>query len=201
MKKFRITIAVVLSVMSFAGIQSAKADTGSGMSGVKVEKSEQKKVRIYTQPGAPVDVAIIDADGNVLYRGMISKNAKRATSFNLNNLPDGQYYLTAGNNAWWMSQGLTIKGNALNVDERGLQQVTQPTVTAYEKNKIEVVLPAKNIDQASVAIYDAQNVLVQSDTFKGPVRRFDLSALPDGAYTFVVGPTEKKFTTRVDIQH
>ncbi|WP_461128686.1 T9SS C-terminal target domain-containing protein [Spirosoma aerophilum] len=201
MKKFQLTIAVLLSAMSLAGMGDAKADTGSGMNGVKVEKSEQKKVRIYTQPGASVDVALIDVDGNVLYRGVIGKNDKRATSFNLNNLPDGQYYLTAGNNAWWMSQGLTIKANALNVDERSLQQVTQPTLTAYEKNKIEVVLPAKNIDEANVAIYDAQNVLVQTDTFKGSVRRFDLSALPSGAYTFVVGPSEKKFTTHIDIQH
>ncbi|WP_461146594.1 T9SS C-terminal target domain-containing protein [Spirosoma pulveris] len=201
MKKFRVTIAVVLSVMSLASFQGAKADTGSGMSGVKVEKSEQKKVRIYTQPGTPVDVALIDADGNVLYRGTISKKVKQTTSLNLNNLPDGQYFLTASNDAWWMSQGLTIKGNAVNVDERGLQQLTEPTVTAYEKNKIELTLPAKNINEASVAIYDAQNVLVQLDSFKGSVRRFDLSALPDGAYTFVVGPNEKKFTTRVDIQH
>ena len=171
------------------------------MGGVKVEKSEQKKVRIHTQPGTPVDVAIIDADGNVLYRGVISKNAKRATSFNLNSLPDGQYYLTAGNNAWWMSQGLTIKGNALNVDERSLQQLAKPTLTAYEKNKIEVVMPAKNISGANVAIYDAQNALVQTSTFTGPARRFDLSGLPDGAYTFVVGPDQKQFTTRVDIKH
>ena len=201
MKKFRLSIAVLLSVWSLAGLGEAKADTGSGMGGVKVEKSEQKKVRIYTQPGTPVDVAIIDADGNVLYRGVIAKNAKRSTSFNLNSLPDGQYYLTAGNNAWWMSQGLTIKANALNVDERSLQQLAQPTLTAYEKNKIEVVLPAKNIGEANVAIYDAQNVLVQTDTFKGPARRFDLSGLPDGAYTFVVGPNQKQFTTRVDIKH
>ncbi|MFD2935238.1 DUF3244 domain-containing protein [Spirosoma flavum] len=201
MKKFRISIAVLLSVWGLAGMGDAKADTGSGMSGVKVEKSEQKKVRIYTQPGSSVDVAIIDADGNVLYRGIISKNNKRATSFNLNGLPDGQYYLTAGNNTWWMSQGLTIKANALNVDDRNLQQLTQPTLTAYEKNKIEVVLPAKNIDEANVAIYDAQNVLVQTDTFKGSVRRFDLSGLPNGAYTFVVGPNQKQFTTRVEIQH
>ncbi|RZM00147.1 MAG: T9SS type A sorting domain-containing protein [Pedobacter sp.] len=201
MKKFRLAVAVLLTAMSLAGMGDAKADTGSGMSGVKVEKSEQKKVRIYTQPGASVDVAIIDADGNVLYRGFITKNAKRATSFNLNSLPDGQYYLTASNNAWWMSQGLTIKANALNVDERSMQQMAEPTLTAYEKNKIEVVLPAKNINEANVAIYDAQNVLVQSDTFKGSVRRFDLSGLPDGAYTFVVGPNEKKFITRVAIQH
>lgn len=201
MKKFRLSIAVLLSVWSLAGLGEANADNGSGMGGVKVEKSEQKKVRVYTQPGSPVDVAIIDADGNVLYRGIISKNAKKATSFNLNSLPDGQYYLTAGNSAWWMSQGLTIKSNAISVDARNLQQVAKPTLTAYEKNKIEVLLPSQNVDEANVAIYDAQNVLVQTDTFKGSTRRFDLSALPDGAYTFVVGPTEKQFTTRVDIRH
>ena len=168
---------------------------------MKVEKSENKKVRVYTKPGTPVDVAIIDADGNVLYRGLITKNNQRATSFNLNNLPDGQYYLTAGNNDWWMSQGLTIKANALSVDAKNLLQVAQPTLTAYEKNKIEVVLPVKNVDETTVAIYDPQNVLVQTDSFKGSVRRFDLSALPDGAYTFVVGPNQKQFTTRIDIQH
>ena len=201
MKKFRLSIAVLVSVWSLAGLGEANADNGSGMGGVKVEKSEQKKVRVYTQPGSPVDVAIIDADGNVLYRGSISKNAKKATSFNLNSLPDGQYYLTAGNSAWWMSQGLTIKSNAISVDTRNLQQVAQPIITAYEKNKIEVMLPTKNVDEANVAIYDAQNVLVQTNSFKGSTRRFDLSALPDGAYTFVVGPNEKQFKTRIDIRH
>ena len=87
MKKFRLSIAVLLSVWSLAGMGDVKADNGSGMGGVKVEKSEQKKVRVYTKPGASVDVAIIDADGNVLYQGFIAKNAKGATSFNLNNLP------------------------------------------------------------------------------------------------------------------
>jgi hypothetical protein len=201
MKQFRLSIAVLLSVWSLAGTGVANADNGAGANGVKVEKSEQKKVRIYTQPGASVDVALIDADGNVLYRGIISKNAKKATSFNLNSLPDGQYYLTAGNNSWWMSQGISIKANAINVDERNLQQLTQPTLTAYEKNKIEVNLPTKNIEESNVAIYDAQNVLVQTDSFKGSTRRFDLSSLPDGAYTFVVGPNQKQFTTRVDIRH
>lgn len=201
MKKFRLSIAVLLSVWSLAGLGVAKADNGSGMGGVKVEKSASKKVRVYTKPGTSVDVALIDADGNVLYRGVIAKNEQHATSFNLHNLPDGQYYLTAGNSAWWMSQGLTIKANSVNVDERNVQQVAKPTLTVYEKNKIEVVLPVSNVDHSSVAIYDPQNVLVQTDSFKGSVRRFDLSGLPSGAYTFVVGPDQKQFTTRVDIQH
>ena len=201
MKKIRLSIAVLLSVWSLAGTGVANADNGSGMGGVKVEKSEQKKVRVYTKPGAPVDLALIDADGNVLYRGIICKNNQKATSFNLNSLPDGQYFLTAGNNSWWMSQGLTIKANSVNIDERNLQQVAEPTITAYEKNKIEVVLPTKNVEESTVAIYDPQNVLVQVDSFKGTTRRFDLSSLPAGAYTFVVGPYQKQFTTRIDIQH
>ena len=201
MKKFRLSIAVLLSVWSLAGMGDAKADNGSGMGGVKVEKSEQKKVRVYTKAGASVDVAIIDADGNVLYRGIIANNNQKSTSFNLNSLPDGQYFLTAGNNAWWMSQGLTIRANTVSVDERNLLQVAQPTLTAYEKNKIEVVLPAKNVDESTVSIYDPQNVLVKTDTFKGSTRRFDLSSLPDGAYTFVVGPNQKQFISHVDIQH
>ncbi|MCK8490289.1 MULTISPECIES: T9SS C-terminal target domain-containing protein [Spirosoma] len=201
MKQFRLSIAVLLSVWGLAGMGDAKADNGAGANGVKIEKSEQKKVRVYTPTTAPVEVAIIDADGNLLYRGLISKKQKGATSFNLNSLPDGQYFLTAGNNAWWLSQGLTIKGNALSIDERNLQQVMEPTVAAYEKNKFEVNLPAKNVEEANVAIYDSQNMLVQTDSFKGSVRRFDLSALPDGAYTFVVGPTQKQFSTRVAIKH
>lgn len=201
MKQFRLSIAVLMSVWGLAGMGDAKADSGSGMGGVKVEKSEQKKVRVYTKPGAAVDVALIDADGNVLYRGLISKNNQKATSFNLNSLPDGQYYLTAGTSSWWMSQGLTIKANAVNIDERNLQQVAEPTLTAYEKNKFEVVLPVKNVEESTVSIYDPQNVLVQTDTFKGAIRRFDLSSLPDGAYTLVIGPNQKQFTTRVDVLH
>ena len=204
MKKFRVSIAVLLSVWSLAGTGSANADNGPGANGVKIEKSESKKVRLYipttgSTSNATVDVAIIDTDGNVLYQGVVAGNKTGRQSFNLRNLPDGQYYITAGNNAWWMSQGVIIRGNALTVDARNLQQVTQPTLTAYEKNKIEVTMPATNVTDASVAIYDAQNVLVHAGKFTGSTRRFDLSSLPEGAYTFVVGPEQKRFSSRINI--
>ena len=205
MKKFRLTIAVLLSVWSLAGTEGAKADNGSGANGVKIEKSESKKVRLYipttsSTPNAAIDVAIIDTEGTVLYQGVVAQNKAGRQSFNLKNLPDGQYFITAGNNAWWMSQGVTIRGNDLTVDSRNLQQVTQPTLTAYEKNKIEVTMPATNVTDASVAIYDAQNTLVHAEKFTGVARRFDLSSLPEGAYTFVVGPDQKHFSSRVDVR-
>ena len=205
MKKFRLSIAVLLSVWSLASTASAQADTGSGANGVKIEKSESKKVRLYIPTASStsttaIDVAIIDADGNVLYQGVAARNKAGQQSFNLKNLPDGQYYITAGTNAWWLSQGVSIRGNALTVDARNLQQVTQPTLTAYEKNKIEVIMPATNVKNASVAIYDAQNALVHTENFTGSVRRFDLSSLPEGAYTFVVGPDQKHFSSRVDVR-
>lgn len=203
MKKFRVSIAVLLSVWSLAG-QEAKADNGSGANGWKIEKSDNKKVRLYIPTGSqkqnvPVDIAIIDTQGTVLYKGVV-RTKSGLQSFNLKNLPDGQYYITAGNNAWWMSQAVTIQGNGLTVDARNLQQVMQPTLTAYEKNKIEVTMPATNVTDASVSIYDAQNVLVHAEKFTGPARRFDLSSLPEGAYTFVVGPQQKHFSSRVDVR-
>lgn len=205
MKKSSLSIAVLLSVWSLAGTAGAQADNGSEANGVKIEKSESKKIRLYIPTASStsnpaVDVAIIDADGNVLYQGAATRNKTGQQSFNLKNLPDGQYYITAGTNAWWMSQGVIIRGNALTVDARNLQQVAQPTLTAYEKNKIEVTMPATNVRDASVAIYDAQNVLVHAEKFTGPARRFDLSSLPEGAYTFVVGPDQKHFSSRVDVR-
>jgi hypothetical protein len=203
MKTFRLSIAVLLSLWSLAG-QGAKADDGSGPNGWKIEKSDNKKVRLYIptesqKQNAPVDIAIIDTEGTVLYKGVV-RGKTGQQSFNLKNLPDGQYYITAGNNAWWMSQGVSIQGNGLTVDARNLQQVMQPTLRAYEKNKIEVVMPATNVTDASVAIYDAQNVLVHAEKLTGPARRFDLSSLPEGAYTFVVGPQQKRFSSRVDVR-
>ncbi|GAB3566822.1 hypothetical protein GCM10027578_16450 [Spirosoma luteolum] len=149
----------------------------------------------------PVDVAIIDADGNVLYQGAIAKGKARSTSFDLNSLPDGQYTMTAGNSNWWMSQPINIQNNALVVNGTNAMQLVHPTVTAYEKGKVEVVMPATNVTDASVSIYDMQNVLVHNGTLQGSVGRFDLSALPSGAYTFVVGPNQKQFTTRVDVRN
>ncbi|MCK8494550.1 DUF3244 domain-containing protein [Spirosoma sp. RP8] len=200
MKQFRLSIAVLLSVWGLAGMGDAKADNGLVINGVSVEKSEQKKVRLYIQTAEPVDVAIIDADGNLLYRGVVARSEKGITSFNLNGLSDGQYYLTASNDSYWMSQGLTIKGNTVIVDESSQKQLVQPTISAYDKNKFEVTLPAQNVE-ANVAIYDSRNVLVQTGSLNGSARRFDLSALPDGAYTFIVGPDQKQFSTRVDIKH
>jgi hypothetical protein len=200
MKKFRLSIAVLLSVWSLAGLGEAKADTGLGVSSVKIEKSDSKKVRIYTKPGSPVDLTLVDVDGYVLYQGLTSAgNQTGEQVFNLNNLPDGRYFITAGNNEWWMSQGITIRGNVVTIDERNLQQMAQPSVTTYAKNKIEVTVPGKNLDDASVSIYDAKNELVFSEAYNGGAQRFDLSSLPTGTYTFVVGLEQKHFSSRVTV--
>ncbi|WP_040005723.1 hypothetical protein [Fibrisoma limi] len=200
MKQFRLSVAVLLTVWGLAGMGGAVADNGSGVSGVKVVKSEQKKVRLHTEAGQPIDVALIDADGNVLYQGLVSSAKSKDLTLNLNSLPDGQYFLTASTNNWWMSQGLTIQANAVNVDERKLKQIEQPQITTYAKNKVQVVVPATNVEDANVAIFDAQNVPVLTETLNGTIRRYDLSSLPEGSYTFVVGPSEKKFSTRIDIR-
>lgn len=204
MKQIRLSMAALLISMSLAGTAAVaqgvtNANDGSGMNTVHVVTSENKKVRLYTQNSTPVDVSIIDTDGTVLYQGSVT-DSKKVTAFNLKNLPDGQYYITAGTKTWWLSQGMTVRGNAVSIDAQKVQQVAQPTLTAYEKNKIEMTLPGTNVAQTNVTIYNEQSQPVYQDTFDGAVRRFDLTALPQGLYTFVVGPNQKQFTSRINVR-
>ncbi len=201
MKRIRLSVAVLLAAWSLAGPGVALADNdGTTVSKVKVSKSEHKKFRLYTQAGTPVAVALIDADGNVLYQGQVKQKDARGTSFDLTTLPDGQYYVTATGDAWWVSQKLTIRQNELAVDTKSVQEMGKPTLTAYAKNKYVVALPGSNIGPVTVTLYNRMNELVFSQSFvDAEKRRFDLSKLPEGSYTVVVGPNEKQFSERIEI--
>lgn len=193
---------MLFAAWSLAGTGGAFADNGTVSGKVKVIKSESKKVRLYTPLNTPVSVAIIDAEGNLLYQGQVQAKDLRGMAFNLNTLPDGQYFLTATNNEFWLSQGLTVRGNELLVNEQSYSQLDKPTLTPYAKNKFEVTMPATNVQTVNVAIYNQQNDLVFSDNVKATnSRRFDLNTLPAGDYTFVVGPEQKKFAEHIQIQH
>lgn len=193
---------MLLAAWSLASTGGAFADNGTVAGKVKVIKSESKKVRLYTPINTPVSVAMIDADGNVLYQGQVAAKNLSGMSFNMKSLPDGQYFITATNDTFWLSQALTVRGNDLIINEKSVSQLDKPTLTPYAKNKFEVTVPTTNLQSVNVAIYNQQNDLVFSDDLKATnSRRFDLSTLPAGAYTFVVGPEQKKFAEQIQILH
>ncbi len=193
---------MLFAAWSLASTGGAFADNGTVSGKVKVIKSESKKVRLYTPINTPVSVAIIDAEGNTLYQGQVQAKDLRGMGFDMKTLPDGQYFLTATNDTFWLSQGLTVRGNELTVNAQSYSQLDKPTLTPYAKNKFEVTLPATNVRTVNVAIYNQQNDLVFQDDVKATnTRRFDLNTLPAGDYTFVVGPEQKKFAEHIQIQH
>jgi len=197
MKRIQLTMAALMVAAGLVSTGGAYAQTNDGVSRVTIRKSDSKKVRLYT-PGS-VQMAIIDNNGTTLYKGDIRPNAGQGTSVNLANLPDGHYYLTATNNDFWVSQGLTIRNNQVSVDAQNATALVKPTLIPYGKNKFEIAMPGTKI--VNVALYDRLNELVFSETYeKGAVHRFDLNRLPEGNYTFVVGPDYKQFTERVMVK-
>lgn len=197
MKRIQLTIAALMVAAGMVGTGGAYAQTNDGVSRVNVRKSDNKKVRLYT-PGS-VQMAIIDNNGTTLYKGDIQPNAGQGTSINLANLPDGRYYLTATNNDFWVSQGLTIRNDQVSVDAQNATALVKPTLIPYGKNKFEIAMPGTKI--VNVALYDRLNTLVFSETYeKGEVHRFDLNRLPEGNYTFVVGPDFKQFTEQIVVK-
>lgn len=187
-------LMVAAGLVSTGGVYGQTSD---GVSRVNVQKSDSKKVRLYTPAG--VDMAILDANGTTLYKGEVQAHAQKGTSINLANLPDGHYYLTATNNDFWLSQGLTIRNDQVSVDAQDASALVKPTLVPYGKNKFEIAMPgAKTVN---IALYDRVNALVFSETYdKGEIHRFDLNRLPEGDYTFVVGPDFKQFTERIAVQ-
>jgi len=197
MKRIQLTMAALMVAAGLVSTGGAFGQTSDGVSRVNVQKSDSKKVRLYTPSG--VEMAIIDADGTTLYKGDVRARAGQGTSINLANLPDGHYFLTATNNDFWLSQGLTIRNDQVSVDVQNASALVKPTLVPYGKNKFEIAMPGTKM--VNIALYDRINTLVFSETYeKGEAHRFDLNRLPEGDYTFVVGPDFKQFTERIAVQ-
>ena len=161
-------------------------------------KSGGKRIRLATPINTPVDVAVMDEQGTLLHQSTIRASDQRGILLNLKNLPDGKYYVTATNNDFWMSQGVTVNNDQVLVNARNVTELIRPVVTAYAKNKFEVAMPG--VEKLTVSIYNPTNDLVYTQSFgSGNRHRFDLSSLPNGQYTFVYGPEQKQFTERIAI--
>lgn len=197
MKRIQLTMAALLVAAGLVGTGGAYAQTNDPTKVISVRKSDSKKIRLYTQ--SPVELAVVDADGTILYKGDVNGKTGQVTALNLRNLPDGRYFLTATNNDFWVSQGLTIRNDQVSVDASNAATLVKPTLTAYGKNKFEVTMPgARNIN---VTIYDRFNALVFNELYQnGEKHRFDLSRLPEGDYTILVGPEFKQFSERIMVQ-
>jgi hypothetical protein len=199
MKTIRLTIATLLAAWTLSTASVAVAQRTDSPKSAIVLKSGAKKVRLTTPTNVPVDVAVVDDAGTLLYQGTVRFRDSRGVSLNLQNLPDGHYYVTATNDAFWMSQGLTVRNELVSVDAQNVTELVKPALTAYAQNKYELVMPG--VKDLSVAIYDRLNELVYTKSFEtGDTHRFDLSSLPTGSYTFIYGPAQKQFTEQVAIK-
>ncbi|MBO0936838.1 T9SS C-terminal target domain-containing protein [Fibrella sp. HMF5335] len=200
MKTIQLTVAMLTAawLLNTAPVAVAQHTNPDSPVTVAALKSGGKRIRLVTPANAAVDVAVIDEQGTILHQSTIQANDKRGVLLNLQNLPDGRYYLTATNNDFWVSQSVTVRNQQAIVDARNVTELVRPALTVYAKNKVEVAMPG--VEKLTVSIYNRTNDLVFTQSFgSGNRHRFDLSSLPGGQYTFVYGPEQKQFTERIAI--
>jgi hypothetical protein len=197
MKTIRMTVATLVALI---GLNTLSVAQTAPLRPVQVTATAAKKF-VVSLPVTKADVALIDADGTVLYQGEMTQTNGKGTVMNLATLPDGRYALTATNNDFWFSQGITISNNRLTVNEQTTQEVIRPTLTAYDRNRFELTVPTRNVAALNVLIYNGNDELVFSDNFRNSTaRRFNLDALPAGDYTLLVGPDQKRFAQRIAVR-
>lgn len=183
MKKVTVILkTLVLLIMS----ASAMANTASALK-VSV-KSNHIMISLETASTQPLEIKIQDKDGQVLYSERSSKKIIERHKYNVKDFPAGDYLIK-------VSQGNTIRIQPFIKEFEGLS-VDQAKVLIYfnpifnqKLDHVDMNLLCSHDFATTIQILDSnREVLYREDVRAGGKveKRFDLSKLEQGSYTFLV---------------
>lgn len=144
---------------------------------------------------------LIDNEGNVLFNETVEPAGYYKRSFNINNLPDGEY-LVALENTSSISYATIKKG--IN----GIEMISDPknNVVFKPSYKVEdkmVMLSVTNPEttKANISVYNKDGVLVGSTTSRELIVKasFNFAEAPAGNYIITVAINNEIFTHEIEL--
>jgi flagellar hook assembly protein FlgD len=182
--KVTTVIALVLNV----AIGSAKD------SEINVIPSKETKSLVLTLDRASVDLTVrfLDTDDNILYAEKI-KNGTVTKKFNLQNLENGLYYITATDANKIVIYTVSLEGDAVKII--GKDETVKPY---FRKTKERLFVNYLNLDKSEVSIkvYDEENRVVFSETVIDAMiveKAFNFEGAYAGNYSIIVSNAKKSF--------
>lgn len=162
-------------------------------SGVLIRVGQDQKVVVAIQQVQDrMEVSLVNAAGQVIFREMV-RSDRYAKAFNLQDLEEGDYTVIVAARDREVRQPFTLLGQTVSMDERRRMELLLPQIRLQE-NAVDLNLSNPQVGQVRVSIIDRGGDLVFEDAI-GPVvhvqRRYNLSKLPSGDYTFVVRTPER----------
>ncbi len=194
LNKVLLTAAMVV-VSTFAIANDEKPN-------VKVERSGAKSFAViaYGMGETKTQIQLKSENGSTLYNATSLNGQNFAKRLELSTLPAGNYALEVENNGSFTSTPIVIADDSAFVNLADQVTVMKPVIRQIGE-KLDIVLPEEVEAVALVTIYDAENRKIASESLTGSVlKRFDLSKLEKGAYTFKVATKGKNFMQSVSVK-
>lgn len=161
-----------------------------------VKKEQGKRIAFELNEINKVDLSIYDSAYNLIHSEKVNSNGNISKTYDLKELPDGNYFLEAESEMKILKYKISILGEEAILDNSAESAVYKPVFE--DKNGI-VSLSILNIDKSpvSIKIYDEENSEVYDSailTEQKVIKFFDLYRDSNQEYTFVVKYDNKTFT-------
>ncbi|ELR70730.1 hypothetical protein C900_03503 [Fulvivirga imtechensis AK7] len=196
MKTFRkFIIAVVVSTGLFTGVY--------GTPYVKVTSYDAKKffVIVKSTDASRINVSLKDSYDFELYKESYKNKNNYVKGFDLEPLPDGQYFLEIESNETIEKFSLSIRNNWLSIDQESRLVMHKPRVTQKGNNmdvallNTDSTLKLSILDKANEVIF--QEIVADNGNLS---RRYDISQLDPGYYTVLIEVAGRNFRERIHIK-
>lgn len=169
---------------------------------VKVKRSGDKSFAViaYGMGATKTQVQLKSENGSTLYSATSLNGQNFAKRLALEGLASGNYSLEVENKGSFTSTPIVIADDSAFVNLADQVTVMKPVI-CQNGEKLDIIIPEAIEAVALVTIYDGQNRKIATESLAGNIlKRFDLSKLESGAYTFKVETKGKNFIQSVSVK-
>jgi len=187
-----VVLGLCTSLMGYANIlDNGAKEKESKVTNLKLESVKQGSV-----------LSIKDGAGSILYKESIDQTGEYSKGFDLNSLPNGDYYFELDSELKFMIIPFTVSVNDITFNEKAKNTIFKPFLYVKDE-KVYLSRPAFDVSPLTYKIFYAENYdLVLSEKFEqeSEVKRvYDFSKAEKGNYVFVFESNGRKYSKAIKI--
>jgi len=188
-KKGILAVALLATVSGFAG--EAK---------ILVKKDSKKTALVLNHVKKGNQISIKDTNGLVLYTELVEITGIYKKGFDLNQLPDGDYFFEVEKDLEINTLPFTVTANEVSINKENEETLFKP-FTRQEKDLVYVTKFSPNNETIQVSVYanhEDDFQLVHSEKIEDAQIMERIYKLEKGNYKIVINSNNKEYTTFIN---
>lgn len=197
MKKFlKIGIAAAL-LLSTASVFANDGDLK-----LKVKGEKEKFIRFSIDKANDVNLSLVASDNEVVFQEQIHADAATSRVYDLNALPDGNYFLKLESDSTLTEYKVAIKDGETIVSDPSVKETFKPVLKRVG-DEIVLEVENKNQEPIEVQIYNEYNDGMYTDVFKNKskfTKKFNVSQTDAESLTFIVKVAKQRYVKTISLR-